>query len=349
MIRIASYLDREGGWARHARALGAALNRLEPTEVFDWSQIRKSPDLVRLWRELTGAGSVGISMGSIDQTFRLDTRYRVAFCIWETTRIPGHVLLLLRRADMIWTMSHWGRDILEEHGLPAAKIRIVPAGVDTAKFRPLHPRPPKDTFRFLSVGKWEERKGSAGLVQAFAREFDPSEPVELVMHCTSAQTSARSWNALLPHGARITISPSLGSDAFVALMQSSDAFVLPTRGEGWGLPILEAMACELPCIVTGYSGLTEYATADNCFLVRVQAMIKAEDPEFYSPEYDWGLWAEPDWRHLRQLMRFVYENRDAAGIKARRAREDAERMWTWDHAAQKAMVQIRELRTRERS
>jgi glycosyltransferase involved in cell wall biosynthesis len=145
-------------------------------------------------------------------------------------------------------------------------------------------------------------------------------------------------------GARVVPSAPVGLEELVSLMHRCHAFVLPTKGEGWGLPILEAMACELPCIVTDYSGLTEYANDDNCYLIRVHEMKKVEDPEFFHPAFDWGQWAQPDTEHLRHLMRFVYEHPDYARQKARRGREEAERYWTWDMAAEKAMAHIRELR-----
>ena len=355
MIRIASYLDNEGGWARHATAFALALNRHERTSLVDWLDVQRPGRVLRACRRIFPSDSVGISMGAIDRTMRLDTRYRIVFCIWETTRIPPPVLFHVRRADMVWTMSDWGRELLEAQGVPAENIRIVPAGVDTVRFQPpAAGRSPDARFRFLCVGKWEERKGSAGLVRAFAEEFDPLEPVELVMHCGASRSRGRDFRREIAEvlaaahrpDARVTVSEPLEAAAFVALMRSCHAFVLPTRAEGWGLPIIEAMACALPCIVTGYSGLQAYANEDNCYLVRVQAMVKVEDPEFFAPRYDWGLWAEPDWEHLRQLMRVVYENREAALAKGRRARQDVERSWTWDLAARKALAHIQELRAR---
>jgi glycosyltransferase involved in cell wall biosynthesis len=50
-----------------------------------------------------------------------------------------------------------------------------------------------------------------------------------------------------------------------SLLANVDAFVLPTRGEGWGLPIAEAMAMTLPVIVTNYSGCAAYLRDDNSY------------------------------------------------------------------------------------
>jgi glycosyltransferase involved in cell wall biosynthesis len=225
----------------------------------------------------------------------------------------------------------------------------VPEGVDSGVFVPPPNGRGSENFRFLCVGKWEERKATADLVRCFRGEFRPGEPVELVMHCGAAVlTSAAVRDALAggsPEDApRIVCTDPVSLAGLVALMQSCDAFVLPTRAEGWGLPILEAMACELPCIVTGYSGLTEFANEQNCFPIRVAGMCPVRDPRYYAEDRDWGEWAQPDLEHLRALMRFVYENRVLATAKAKRAREEAVRLWGWDHAAQAALGHISDLR-----
>src|SRR5262249_34969106 len=144
-------------------------------------------------------------------------------------------------------------------------------------------------FRFLCVGKWEERKGTAILTRAFRDEFHPEEPVGLLMHCGPSQATAGGLRAALapePVPTRIVCTDPVDLPGLVSLMQGSHAFVLPTRAEGWGLPILEAMACELPCIVTGYSGLTEFAHDGNCFPIRVAEMRPVRDPRFYDERHD---------------------------------------------------------------
>jgi glycosyltransferase involved in cell wall biosynthesis len=346
MIHIAAYALNEDGWGRHSRELARALARHEPTELVDFSCLH--PSRLSFWRRMSPSWkrSVGVCLGHVQRTLSMNDRYRVAYYIGETTRVPLDQLFFLKRADMVWTPSHWGRSVLDANGVHPARIRIVPEGVDSETFRPpSQPRSQEGRFRFLCVAKWEERKGTASLVRAFRDEFRPQEPVELVMHCGAAKATAETVRAALD-GAdlRIVCTDPVDLPGLVFLMQNCHAFVLPTRAEGWGLPILEAMACELPCIVTGYSGLTEFANERNCFPVRVAEMRPVRDPVFYDERHDWGEWAELDPAHLRSLMRFVYENRLAATIKAKRAREEAARLWSWERAAETAMTHLRELR-----
>ena len=356
MICIVSHTASEGGWASHAASLAQALDRHEPTALMDLHERAETPlrSAIRRWRVRRSPRSVGIALGAVEQTTWLPTRYRVAFGVAETSRIPRRTLLHLQCADMVWTMSRWGCELLEANGVPADRIRIVPEGVDTTRFVPASGAGSRrdGVFRFLCVGKWEARKGTADLVRSFAAEFHWSEPIELVMHCGTSWPRRRDFKreiALLvaasPLGrARVVPSEPCSPADYLALLQRSDAFVLPTRGEAWGLPIQEAMACGLPCIVTDYSGLREYADESNAFLIRVQAMEKVEDSEFFYPSYDWGVWARPDLEHLRRLMRYVVENREEAKRRGEAARRDTERLWSWDLAARKAMQHIAELR-----
>jgi glycosyltransferase involved in cell wall biosynthesis len=337
MIRIAAHARGEDGWGRHSRGLAGALARRERTELVDFQDLGAARP--SFWRRLSPSrrSSVGICLGEAHRTFSLDSRYRVAYHVGETTRIPRDTLFLLQRADMVWTPSQWGRGILEANGVEAGRIGVTPEGVDCAIFRPPDgPRARSLPFRFLCVAKWEERKGTADLVQAFLDEFRAGEAVELVMRCDRPGDAAAD--------SRIVWTGPVDLAGLVVLMQSCDAFVLPTRGEGWGLPVLEAMACELPCIVTGYSGVTEFAHEGNAFLIRVAEMCPVDDPRYYDVRHDWGDWARPDRDHLRSLMRLVFEDREEAARRAKRAREEAAAMWTWERAAEAAMRHVRSLR-----
>jgi glycosyltransferase involved in cell wall biosynthesis len=347
MIRLAAFAGHEDGWGRQSRSLAKELARHEPTELVDLERGR--PAKLPLWRRWLPSyrRSVGIVLGAVEQTFALPARYRVVYYVGETTRVHPTALYFLSRADMVWTPSQWGRSILEAHDV--RRVRVVPEGVDSGVFVPPPNGRGSENFRFLCVGKWEERKATADLVRCFRGEFRPGEPVELVMHCGAAALTSAAVRDALTGGSpvdapRIVCTDPVSLADLVALMQSCDAFVLPTRAEGWGLPILEAMACELPCIVTGYSGLTEFANEQNCFLIRVAGMFPVRDPRYYAEDRDWGEWAQPDLEHLRALMRFVYENRVLATAKAKRAREEAVRLWGWDRAAQAALGHIRDLR-----
>eukprot|EP00750_Incisomonas_marina_P007318 INCI1480.3.p1 GENE.INCI1480.3~~INCI1480.3.p1 ORF type:complete len:124 (+),score=13.94 INCI1480.3:294-665(+) len=92
------------------------------------------------------------------------------------------------------------------------------------------------------------------------------------------------------------------------LYSISDVFVLPTRGEGWGLPAMEAMSMEVPAIITNYSGPATFVNEENGYPIKVSHVRRNGQ-------------AEPDLKDVQRLMKHVYENPQDArqkGIQARK-------------------------------
>jgi glycosyltransferase involved in cell wall biosynthesis len=83
------------------------------------------------------------------------------------------------------------------------------------------------------------------------------------------------------------------------------------QGEGWGLPVVEAMSMELPVIVTDYSGPAAYLTEQNAYPLR-----------YRPPSASTGGQVTPDSAHLRELMRRVTIHREEAVARGRVARGD---------------------------
>jgi glycosyltransferase involved in cell wall biosynthesis len=118
------------------------------------------------------------------------------------------------------------------------------------------------------------------------------------------------------------------------LYRAADCFVLPTRGEGWGRPFMEAMAMGLPVIATNWSGQTAFMNAENsllldCEVVDVPAIACQE-----TPTYQGHRWAEPSLTHLRQLLLQAFEDRAYGKEIGGRARAHLEANFTYPRVAQ---------------
>jgi len=335
-----------GTWsfAVHARHFFRALHHRTPVALFAEDRAPSSANLpadiaemlVNARRGVTTHPSIGI--GGISGIPKIRGRRRIGYVVWEPTRVPDDLKRHLLHADELWTPSQWGRQILIENGIDEERVFVVPEGVDPVLFRPLdHVKQDEDAFRFLTVSRWEPRKGLADVVDAFLREFRRDEPVRLIVHGGKAHELRSELRARGCAGDRRFVHSSPRDfEGMVRLYNECDALVFPTKAEGWGLPVIEAMACAKPVIVTDYSAPREFVSERTGYLVRVKKMTEVHASGDY-PDGQCGHWAQPDVEHLRHLMRRVYTLPDEARRIGRQAREEVSARWTWDRAASTAV------------
>lgn len=269
---------------------------------------------------------------------------RIFYTMAEVDRIPPEWVQSLNTVDEVWTPSSWGRNVFLSSGVNKP-IRVIPEGVDPSLFTTLsHEGKRSDRYRFLAVGKFEERKNFTTLFRAYLEEFTSEEPVELMVHfghdarCASEFLRTSDYQ----HALITFSSPVTSREEMVAFYHSADAFVLPTRGEGWGLPIVEAMCCGLPVITTGIGPMLEYASSETALLLDYE-LVQARDPHFerFNQWFKWGRWAEPGVAQLRRFMRQLFENPERGREMGRRAAEQIRSNWTWNHAVIKIRDALR--------
>lgn len=347
------------GYQVHARNFFCALDRLEPVFLTSSNpNAQRFPVDPQLARMLARTAQIDLSQPGIcidyaNSFHRFHSACRIGYTVFEYTRLAKDWVNGLSQVDAIWTTSVWGKSVIVSHGLDAGQIEVVPEGFDPQIFHAGLRAQRKDrerVFRFLTVGKWEVRKGQVDLLRAYAQAFRNEKDVELVMMCDNPFVpgfSVQNEIAKLGLGktAPIKVAKPLATDAEMALAYAAaDCFVLPTRAEGWGLPIMEAMACGTPVITTRYSAITEYASDDNAYLLDPVRMVPVFDPLFFPQAGAAGEWAEVDIDQLADRMRFVYENRDEAEALGRVAAAEMAQRWTWDHAAAIALALLRSRR-----
>lgn len=347
------------GYQVHARNFFRALDRLEPVCLTSSNpNAQRFPVDPQLAQMLGRAGQIDLSQPGIcidyaNNFHRFHSAYRIGYTVFEYTRLGADWVNGLSQVDAIWTTSAWGKSVIARHGLDDKRIAVVPEGFDPQVFHSGLRTQRKDrgsVFRFLTVGKWEVRKGQVELLQAYAQAFRGVKDVELVLMCDNPFVPGFSVQAEiaklgLGKTAPIKVMKPLATDAdMAATYAAADCFVLPTRAEGWGLPIMEAMACGTPVITTRYSAMTEYANDANAYLLSPERMVPVFDPLFFPQAGAAGEWAQVNVGELALRMRHVYEQRDEAAALGLAAAQDMAQHWTWGHAAQKARLLIEQYR-----
>lgn len=291
---------------------------------------------------------------------RLRARRKAGMLVYETTELPPHWAQAIREhLDLLVVPSSLCVAAAERSGIPQDRILRIPYAYDPSRFIPC-PKPASwhegsgRRFTFLCVAMPHLRKGLRELVQAFREEFDPDEPVQLILklpYLPSQRRRRRPWElvdveALLSPGP-----PGLSDGRTIHVVCRSeppnmmplwlafcDAYVQPSYGEGFGLTILEAKAIGRPTIVTGWGGQMDFCDETNSYLIDYELVPAGE------AQYDNGSknaqCARPIIESLRVQMRRVFQDPEEARIKVRRSLGDV-RALTWKSTAKQLQEALR--------
>ncbi|KAK9078707.1 hypothetical protein SSX86_002764 [Deinandra increscens subsp. villosa] len=231
-----------------------------------------------------------------------NTRFAIGRTMFETDRVNPEHVNRCNAMDMVWVPSEFHVSSFVKSGVDPSKVVKVVQAVDTEFFDPMKYRPldvsSLGNLLYLLTNPYHSDTNFGNKIVEFVEDSGLEKPVN-------------GWAPVY------VIDSHIAQVDFPKLYKASDAFVLPSRGEGWGRPIVEAMAMSLPVIATNWSGPTEYLTEKNSYPLAVDRMSEVIDGPFKG-----HLWAEPSVDRLRFLMRRVMENPEEAKRKGKEARKD---------------------------
>ncbi len=154
------------------------------------------------------------------------------FCLWGAAR---------RSARIIAASDETRRDVLRYYPLSEDKVRLVYHGVDPHCFELAARRAPEPFL--LCVSTLHPHKGLVELIQAFAR-LKPGW--RLVITGLRGFHTAAVERAIADTGAAVTLTGWIPRERLYELYRTAGAFVYPSKFEGFGLPVFEAMAAGVP-------------------------------------------------------------------------------------------------------
>ncbi|HEY3350305.1 MAG TPA: glycosyltransferase [Thermoanaerobaculia bacterium] len=283
--------------------------------------------------------------GQGDVFHRNRGRHRIGYTMLEVDGFPEEWVRQANGMDEVWVPSRFNRDGFLASGLKKP-VHVMPLGVDVDHFHPAIrgvPNPAGD-FVFLANFEWGERKRADMILKVFNQTFRRTESVALVCKVinVNAATNVKAQIEALglsTRGGRIAFlhNREFPYHQLGALYRSADCYVSAGRGEGWDMPLMEAMACGLPSIATDWGAHTEFMHDGISYPLKSRGLVPADAR---APYYKGFRWADPDPEHLAHLFRHVFEHRDEAAAKGRRAASEMAAAWTWDHAARRIAARL---------
>lgn len=299
---------------------------------------------------------IGVMCWHPHQLSEFAGKTRIGYTVFETTDLRPEEKHHLAECDYVAVPSQWAKGVLEANGIEGDRIMVWPEGVDHRIFCPIPlearldvstrgPLADVDCFTFLNIGKFEKRKGTPLLIEAFGQLADtykdPERPVRLVLSCYNQYIDRPrgQWQKIIattlaeagfnqgevdqqrhlvkfPHSnGNFRIDLVAGwlqsINDVMMLYRAADAGVFPFFAEGWNLPLMEAMACGLPCVASYNSGAMEYLTGEDgpnndIFIPLTEGReAVARDNIFFVG--DRGNWFQVDQNHLVERMHETIE------------------------------------------
>ena len=289
--------------------------------------------------------------------FKNSGAYKIAYTTTEVDGIPDDWVKCLNEMDEVWATSEFTKKAFLSSGVKTPAF-VVHEGVDPAYFHPEiapFPNPPKEKFRFVSNFAWGKRKGVDVLFEAFRKEFSDKDDVCLMLKVLPSYSGHNIKDELKLVYEQKGSAPVYLYDIELKKWElgrfytSGHCFLWPTRGEGFGLPPLEAIACGLPVIASNHSAHLEYLTENGEPKPGVKLISGKVEPydkgdSIYYPGFNWF---NPSVDHLRVLMREVYQNYQKYKDGAMATSAEVRKEWTWHRGANTMLERLSAIYQRE--
>lgn len=218
--------------------------------------------------------------------------------------------------DEIWVPSSYCKESCLRSGV-IKPIKIIPHCIDLNKYKnhkvTKEINELKYTFNFVFVGDFIERKNIEALIRAFHKEFHYMEPVNLFIKTSNIDyNTIKSYSDKIKRGLKlrkkykeeIVITGQLPFEDYISVLKQCHCFVMPSRGEGFCIPALEAMSIGLPCIYTSGIGMDDFCVGSEVYSYRVPCFggVSSLDYLYTANTY----WMDIDIERLGLTMRSMF-------------------------------------------
>lgn len=318
---------------RQAEMMSTTMNTAESSgKTVFYQTVRRSADGYGMSRDLVKnelfKQGVFLSENMIGQKVGLLYNYpygitqmrndvRLIYTMFESDQIPEDWADYLNEADEVLVPSKWCKDVFKKRGVEAT---VVPLGYNAEVFsyieRPV-PFKNEEPFVFIHYNSFNVRKGFIEVFNAFTEEFLPEENVKLILKTTAEKPPIPVIPSQYPNVE--VLKGSVSEEELLSILGKANCMVYPSRGEGFGITPLEAMATGLPAIVPNAHGISEYFDPEYMLEVKIEEEIPALYNKFKGE--DVGKMVVCDVDDLRKQMRYAFSHQQEMHNMGKKASE----------------------------
>jgi len=289
------------------------------------------------------------------------------YTMLETNVIPQEWVLKCNNMDGVFVPSYFNLSSFVKSGVKVP-IRTVPLGIDYSLYdREQEPLYSKDIIKtklnFIIVGQWtpSDRKNIEKTLRLFFSIFKNDRDVGLIMkvHGTGAGTMDRMavTEAIQLIRSKMGFKENEGPQIYLVhgalppkdmarLYKNADVFILPSYGEAWGMPIMEAAVSGLPIITTGGTGAEMFLNPDSSLMLSYKADAVPKTMYWkgvYGPNQDITV---PDWEEFGKFLQQLRDPKLLAIAKqaaTEQVQELKQRDFSWKKTVQTLLYSLKEL------
>lgn len=285
-------------------------------------------------------------------------KYHVARVFWETDKLPSDFAKGVSFCNEVWTGSQYCANAIKKAGVNKP-IYIIPEAIDaeTVTHIPYEPENrPNGLYNFYSIFEWTERKNPKMLLEAYWREFEGIEDVGLTIKTyldnftKDKRSEIDSEIKALKHRLQLkTYAPVflyrdiMERHQIYRFHKTNDCFVSAHRGEGWGIPQMEAMLVGNPVISTSCGGIHEHLNFGEAILIPyklIPLLQNNRNQQWYTSDQQW---AEPNIDYLRMAMRWLYTHKDEGKKMGKKGKQAVIERFSVDVVGQKMKQRLEEI------
>jgi len=285
--------------------------------------------------------------------FKNSGAYKIAFTTTEVDGIPTDWVQCLNEMDEVWLTSQFALESFKRSGVKTPMYNIG-EGVDPNYFHPnIVPfyNVPKEKFRFISNFAWGRRKGVDVLFEAFRKEFSKDEDV-----CLMLKVSPSYWGHNIKNELKLLYDREGSAPVYIYDIElpkwelgrfytMGSVFLWPSRGEGFGLPALEAIACGIPVLASNHSAHLEFLTRageprPGVELIDGKLELYDKGDSIY---YHGFHWFTPSVDDMRKKMRKMYNEYEKYKEGAMKTSEIIRKEYDWSVSTKRIVERLEEI------